>query len=31
VFATCRKINAFDKLNLDCDQADNQIADGSCP
>jgi hypothetical protein len=24
------KINAFDDLNLDCDQADDQIANGSC-
>ena len=27
----CLKINAFDALNLDCDQADDQIANGSCP
>jgi hypothetical protein len=26
----CLKINAFDDLNLDCDQADDQIANGSC-
>jgi hypothetical protein len=27
----CLKINAFDDLNLDCDQADDQNANGSCP
>ncbi len=27
----CLKINAFDALNLDCDQADDQSANGSCP
>jgi hypothetical protein len=27
----CSKINAFDALALDCDWADNQAADGSCP
>ena len=27
----CLKINAFDALNIDCDQADNQSVDGSCP
>jgi hypothetical protein len=27
----CLKINAFDNLNLDCDQADDQDANGSCP
>jgi hypothetical protein len=27
----CSKINAFDDLNLDCDQADDQTANGSCP
>ncbi len=27
----CLKINAFDNLNLDCDQADDQTANGSCP
>ena len=27
----CSKINAFDALALDCDQEDNQDADGSCP
>jgi hypothetical protein len=27
----CLKINAFDDLNLDCDQADDQTANGSCP
>ena len=27
----CLKINAFDALNLDCDQADDQIANRSCP
>jgi hypothetical protein len=26
----CLKINAFDDLDLDCDQADDQIANGSC-
>jgi hypothetical protein len=26
----CLKINAFDALNLDCDQADDQDANGSC-
>jgi len=26
----CRKINAFDDLDLDCDQADDQVANGSC-
>ena len=26
----CLKINAFDNLNLDCDQADDQITNGSC-
>jgi hypothetical protein len=27
----CTKINAFDNLNLDCDQADDQTANASCP
>jgi hypothetical protein len=27
----CLKINAFDDLNLDCDEADDQNANGSCP
>ena len=27
----CLKINAFDDLNLDCDQADDQFANESCP
>jgi hypothetical protein len=27
----CLKINAFDDLNLDCDQADDQTPNGSCP
>ena len=27
----CLKINTFDDLNLDCDQADDQTANGSCP
>jgi hypothetical protein len=27
----CLKINAFDDLNLDCDQADDQTANASCP
>jgi len=27
----CAKINAFDDLNLDCDQADDQATNGSCP
>ena len=27
----CLKINAFDDLNLDCDQADDQTANRSCP
>jgi hypothetical protein len=27
----CLKINAFDGLNLNCDQADDQAANGSCP
>jgi hypothetical protein len=27
----CLKINAFDDLNLDCDQADDQTTNGSCP
>jgi hypothetical protein len=27
----CLKINAFDGLTIDCDQADNQSVDGSCP
>jgi hypothetical protein len=27
----CLKINAFDDLNLDCDLADDRIANGSCP
>ena len=27
----CLKINAFDDLDLDCDQADDQNANGSCP
>jgi hypothetical protein len=26
----CLKINAFDDLNLDCDEADDQNANGSC-
>ena len=29
--AACLKINAFDDLNLDCDQVDDQTANGSCP
>jgi hypothetical protein len=27
----CVKINVFDDLNLDCDQADDQTANESCP
>jgi hypothetical protein len=27
----CLKINAFDDLKLDCDQADDQMTNGSCP
>jgi hypothetical protein len=27
----CLKINAFDDLNLDCDQADDQTVNESCP
>jgi hypothetical protein len=27
----CLKINAFDDLDLDCEQADDQTANGSCP
>jgi hypothetical protein len=27
----CVKLNAFDALNLDCDQADDQVTNGSCP
>jgi len=27
----CLKINAFDDLNLDCDQADDETANESCP
>jgi hypothetical protein len=27
----CLKINTFDDLNLDCDRADDQTANGSCP
>jgi len=27
----CVKIEVFDALNLDCDQADDQVANGSCP
>ncbi len=27
----CLKINAFDDLNLDCDQADDRTANDSCP
>jgi hypothetical protein len=27
----CSKINAFDDLNSDCDQADDQADNGSCP
>ena len=27
----CVKINVFDDLNLDCDQADDQTANDSCP
>ena len=27
----CSKINAFDDLDLDCDQADDQTVNGSCP
>ena len=27
----CTKINAFDGLNLNCDQADDQTTNGSCP
>jgi hypothetical protein len=26
----CLKINAFDDLDFDCDQADDQIDNGSC-
>jgi hypothetical protein len=26
----CMKINAFDDLNLNCDQADDQVVNGSC-
>jgi hypothetical protein len=26
----CLKINAFDGLDLDCDQADDQLDNGSC-
>ena len=29
--AACAMINAFDDLNLDCDQLDDQVANGSCP
>jgi hypothetical protein len=29
--AACSKINAFDDLNLDCDQADDRTANESCP
>ena len=27
----CLKINEFDDLSLDCDQADDQLSNGSCP
>jgi hypothetical protein len=27
----CLKINAFDNLDLDCDQADDQTTNRSCP
>jgi hypothetical protein len=27
----CLKINGFDDLSLDCDQADDQLSNGSCP
>ena len=27
----CLKINAFDDLDFDCDQADDQVQNGSCP
>jgi hypothetical protein len=27
----CSKINAFDNLNLDCDQADDHVTNRSCP
>jgi hypothetical protein len=27
----CLNINASDDLNLDCDQADDQTVNGSCP
>jgi hypothetical protein len=27
----CLNFNAFNDLNLDCDQADDQITNGSCP
>jgi hypothetical protein len=27
----CLKINAFDNLSLDCDKADDQLSNGSCP
>jgi hypothetical protein len=27
----CLKINAFDDLNLDCDLADDQVSNESCP
>ena len=27
----CLKINAFDGLNLDCDEAEDQSGNGSCP
>jgi hypothetical protein len=29
--AACAMINTFDDLNLDCDQLDDQIVNGSCP
>ncbi len=29
--AACAMLNAFDDLNLDCDQLDDQVANGSCP
>jgi len=29
--AACEKINAFDDLDLDCDEADDGAANGSCP
>ena len=27
----CLKLNAFDDLSIDCDEADDEVVNGSCP